>query len=662
MDRYVPLPPLPERIGRLNELACNLWWSWHATAREVFRELDYPLWRFTSHNPVLLLHLVEPERLEFAACDPEFLRIYDSAVASFDAVCSGADTWWEKAPARGERRTPGTGPIAWIAPQFALHQSLPVYVTSEGVIAGDLAKEASDLGIPFVGVGLMFARTYGHQRLATDGTQQETVEFVDWSDAPISPAALPDGSACRLQLTLAGADIAVCVWQVLVGRTTIYLLDTDLPENPAWERELSSRRCDGDADARLRQSILLAAGSVALLDALGITPAVWHLAGGQAALVSLDRIHRLVLGGAAFADACAQVRASTVFDVRVDAPPAKDSYALAAVDLHLASTWPALALQRGLVLALGQHETNRGDAFNGAVLGARTCGTVALETGAIHLASWVSGELSALLDSQLGRDWASRAMVAGEWAALMDLPDDALWEARQRLRGYLISFMRERARRRWAREQVSGARIVALGTLLDEAALTIGCVPRFGDGANADVLFKEVERLARICTATRRPVQFVFAGRVDGRNDIGKHHLQRTFRHTLDPAFGGRLAFVEDYDLHVGRLMVQGCDLWLTMPSPEGGASLGAIKAAVNGAPQIGPPGSGDPRWTFEDARALYAALEEQIVPAFYDRNRANVPERWTATVRSTLAESIPRYAARRVVKSAIDRSSLTRV
>jgi starch phosphorylase len=249
-----------------------------------------------------------------------------------------------------------------------------------------------------------------------------------------------------------------------------------------------------------------------------------------------------------------------------------------------------LTLQRPSVLALGQHETNRGDAFNGAVLGARACGSVSVDADGVHLASWISSDLSAILDQHVGRDWPERQLQGEAWSALLEIPDEPVWEMRQRLRRYLVNFMRERARRRWAREQVSGARVVALGTLLDDAALTIGCVPRFGDGAHADILFKDVERLARIATAARRPVQFVFAGRVDGRNDIGKHHLQRTFRHTLDPAFGGRLAFVEDYDLHVGRLMVQGCDVWLTMPSAEGGGSLGAVKAAVNGVPHLATP------------------------------------------------------------------------
>jgi starch phosphorylase len=655
MERYVPLPPLPPRISRLNELACNLWWSWNGSAREVFRELDYPLWRFTNHNPVLLLHLVEPERLDFAAADPDFLAIYDSAVAALDVVQSGTSTWWD------QHRT-GAGPIAWIAPQFALHQSLPVCVTSEGVVAGDLAKEASDLGVPFVGVGLMYAQTYAHQRLATDGAQQETLEYVDWSDAPISPATLADGSICRFKVPIGGAEIAVAVWQVRAGRATIYLLDTDIHDNPPWERELSARRCDGDADARLRQSVLLGAGAVALFDRLGITPAVWHLAGGQAAPVILERLQRLVQDGLTFGDASARLRTSTVFNARVDAPPVKDSYALGAVDRHLASTWPALTPHRAAVLGLGQHQTNRGDAFNAAVLGARTCGAVTVDAEGVHLSSWISGEMSALCEAQIGKDWASRHTNEPVWSTLLDLADDQVWEVRQRLRRYLVNFMRERARRRWAREQVSGARVVALGTLLDDAALTIGCVPRFGDGAHADILFKDIERLARIATAARRPVQFVFAGRVDGRNDIGKHHLQRTFRHTLDPAFGGRLAFVEDYDLHVGHLMVQGCDVWLTMPSAEGGGSLGAVKAAVNGVPHLGPSSATRQRWSFEDSRALYALLEDEIVPAFYERNRAAVPEQWTAIVRATLAESIPLYTARRVLMNATGHSSFTRV
>ena len=650
MDRYVPLPPLPARINRLNELAYDLWWSWNQGAREVFRDLDYPLWRFTDHNPVLLLHLIEPERLDFAASDPEFLRLYDDAVAALDAVRSGSGTWWDK-------RAGGGGPIAWITPQFALHQSLPVHATSQGVGSGDAAKEASDLGLPFIGVGLMYGRAYPHQRLSAEGWQQESVEYVDWSDAPISPALCPDGRPCRFSLEIGGKPVAVAVWQVRAGRARIYLLDTDVPGNAAWDRDLSSRACGEDPDAWLRQSVLLGAGAVTALALLEIEPTEWHVGGAQASTVILERLHRLVAGGSSFEDAGARVRASTVFRARVDAPSAAESVSFAALDPHLATTWSALAPHREAVLALGRHETDRGPTFNGAVLSARrSCAVTVAEEG-VHLASWISADLAAIIDGHAGSGWRHHAGEEPNWRALLDVPDEEIWAVRQRLRGYLVAFMRERARRRWAREQASGSRLVALGTLLDDATLTIGCALRFGDG-EAGTLFSDVERLARIATAARRPVQFVFAGRVQAGDDAGKHRLQQTFRQTLDPAFGGRLAFLEDYDLHVARLMVQGCDVWLTLPRYRDGPSMGAVKAAVNGAPHVGPAeawgaeGPAGAGWTVEEPRTLYSLIEERIVPAFYERNRAQVPDRWTTLVRETLVDALPRFTARRRLTS----------
>lgn len=651
----MPLPPLPDRIGRLNELAYDLWWSWNPRAREVFRELDYPLWRFTSHNPVLLLHLVEPDRLTFAATDADFLRLYDGAIADLDAVRVGRGSWWEQ---HGTLR----GPLAWIAPQFSLHQSLPVCSTVAGVIAGDLAKEASDLGVPFIGVGLMYPRTYAHQHLTSDGAHQDSLEYVDWSDAPIRPAQTGDGSSLRLTVPVAGTEIAVAVWQVRAGRSTIYLLDTDLRGNAPWDRELSSRTHAGDPDARLRQSILLGAGAVTLFERLGIAPSGWHLSGGHALPVILERLHRLVQQGIPFADASALVRVSTVFHTASDVPAAADSYAPASVDRHLSTSWPGLTPHRAAVLALGDHETDRGNTFNASVLGARQCGAVTLADEAVHLSSWISSEMGRLIETRIGPDWRARQTDQAVWNTLLDLEDDALAGARQRLRGYLVAFMRDRARRRWAREQASGARLVALGTLMDDAALTVGCIPRFGAGGRADLLFSDVQRLARIATTSRRPVQFVLAGRVDADDEAGKHQVRRTFSHTLDPAFGGRLAFVEDYDLHVARLMAQGCDVWLTLPSGSPGASLGAVKAAVNGVPHLAPAAAIRARWTFDSSRALYEQLEESIVPAFYDRSRSGVPERWLGIVRETLADAIPRHTAHRPLEAAARQSSISRV
>jgi glycogen phosphorylase len=648
MDRYVPLPPLPARIARLNELAYDLWWSWNAGAREVFRDLDYPLWRFTDHNPVLLLHLVEPERLAHAADDPEFQRLYDEAIAALDIVRAGAGTWWSR------REQPGVAAIACVAPGFSLHQALPLEGDGLSVAAGDYCKEASDLGVPLVGVGLMYPRGYMHQRVSGEGWQQESYEYLDWSDAPIGPALLSDGTRCAFALPLAGGDVQVEVWQVRAGRVTLYLLDTDVPANAPWDRQLSSSTFLDDPEAAVRQKILLGAGAARALALLGIEPGVWHVHEAVSAFVALDRVHTLMERGETFGAALDRVRGTTVFNTRLERDAPRERVAFATVERHVAACWPLLAGARRDVLELGETESDRGAFFSAAALGRRTAGSVNAPgahwiSAGVHVPSWIAREMAVLIERYLGADWRDRQDEYAWWQALGAIPDEELWNARQRLRGYLVDFTRERARRRWTREQSSGARLVALGTLLDPATLTIGMARRFSDDLRTDALFHDVQRLASILTATRRPVQIVFAGRAHPGDEAGKHHLQRVFTRALDPLFGGRIAFLEDYDLHAARLLVQGCDLWLSVPAAGGPAALSAMKAAINGVPHLtGSPG--------DDGRAVYRALEDTIVPAFYHRDRAGIPIGWLAGVREAMRLGIPRFCARGTVKAAAEK------
>ena len=648
MDRYVPLPPLPARLSRLNELAYDLWWSWNAEAREVFRDLDYPLWRFTDHNPVLLLHLVEPERLEHAAADPEFQRLYDAAIAALDVVRAGAGTWWSR------RERPGIAPVACVAPGFSLHQALPLEGDGLVVAAGDYCKEASDLGVPLVGVGLMYPRGYMHQRVSGEGWQQESYEYLDWSDAPISPALLPDGGRCAFTLPLAGGDVQVEVWQVRAGRVTLYLLDTDLPANEPWDRHLSSSAFLDDAEAAVRKKILLGAGAARALALLGIEPAVWHVHEAASAFVALDRVHTLMEQGEDFAPALDRVRATTVFNTRLENDAASERVPFAAVERHVSACWPLLAGARGDVLRLGETESDRGVFFSAAALGRRAAGSVNAPgagwiPSGVHVPSWIAREMAVLIERHLGADWRDRQDEEAWWQAVNSIPDEELWSARQRLRGYLVDFTRERARRRWTREQSSGARLVALGTLLDPGTLTIGMTRRFAEELRPEPLFHDLPRLASILTAARRPVQIVFAGRAHPGDEAGKHHLQRVFTRALEPMFGGRIAFLEDYDLHAARLLVQGCDLWLSAPAAGGPAPMSAMKAAINGVPQLTRP-AGD------DARALYRTLEDTIVPVFYHRDRAGIPVGWLAGVREAMRVGIPRFCARRSVKTATEK------
>jgi glucan phosphorylase len=548
MDGYVPLPPLPARISRLNELASDLWWSWNAAAREVFRDLDLPLWRFTDHNPVLLLHLVEPERLAHSADDGEFLRLYDEAIAALDVVRAGAGTWWSR------RAQEGTGPIACVAPGFSLHQALPLDSDSGTITAGDAAKEASDLGLPFVGVGLMYPRAYMHQRLTPDGVQQETYEHLDWSDAPVAPALCQDGSPCAFDVHLDGRAVHLRVWQVRVGRVTLYLLDADVPRNDDEDRALSAAAALAGSSADVRRRRLLDRAAPAALHALGIQPS---------AIAGLDTIG-----------------------------------------------------------------------------------------GGVHVPTWLAGEMASLVEQHGGADWRERQDDERWWSRVDLIPDEALWTARHRLRGYLVDFVRERARRRWTREQATGARLVGLGTLLDPATLTIGVARRFTTQHDPDVLFHDVDRLAAILTASRRPVQIVFAGRAHAADEAGKTSLQRVFARALDPRFGGRLAFLDDYDLHAARLLVQGCDLWVSLVRPDERPSLGTHKAALNGVPALRLDASAPPR---QVAREFYARLEDEFVPAFYHRDRRGIPPDWLRRVRDTVRTAVPAVCARRALKRLIE-------
>ena len=290
MERYTDLAALPVRLHRLEELATDLWWSWHYRARDVFRELDYPLWRLTAHNPVRMLRLIPPERLARAAENPAFLTRYDQVMAGLDQARSAKDTWWaQRFPGRG-----APNQVAYFSAEFALHQSLPLYAGGLGVLAGDTCKEASDLGVPLVGVGFMYPQGYFHQHLSAEGWQQETYERLNWLDAPIQPAMRTDGSPCVVAVPLGDRTVLAAVWVVEAGRVKLYLLDTDLPENAPWDRELSARLYGGNQETRIQQEIVLGLGGVRALHALGIEPALWHLNEGHASFVVLQRVRELL--------------------------------------------------------------------------------------------------------------------------------------------------------------------------------------------------------------------------------------------------------------------------------------------------------------------------------------------------------------------------------
>jgi len=702
MNRYAGLPPLPDRINRLAEIAVDLWWAWNAEGRTVFRSLDYQLWRTTAHNPVRMLWQVPREQLERAAGDPGFVALYDRAIAALDAARAAHNTWWTRSYPQHSSQS-----IAYFSAEFALHQSLPIYAGGLGVLAGDHCKEASDLGVPLIGVGFMYPQGYFHQHVSAEGWQEESYERLTWADAPIEPALTPDGKPCITAVPLGDRSVLVAVWRIRLGRVKLYLLDTDLEENAPWDRELSARLYGGDRETRVQQEIILGIGGVRALKALGSDPVVFHLNEGHAAFVVLQRIRDLTEEGASFDDALEEIRRTTVFTTHTPVPAGHDAFPFSLVEKHLAGCWGSLGPHRDRFLELGSHDVGAGPQFNMTALALRSAGSVnavsqlhgrvtremwssmwpgvaeadrpvAYVTNGVHVPTWLAADLADLFTKHLGAGWLDRQDEPELWDTVLAIPDAELWAVRQGLRKYLFTFVRDRARQRWTEERVGTPRVVAAGTLLEPETLTIGFARRFTGYKRPELIFRDPERLARILNAPGRPLQVIFAGKSHPADDIGKHHLQRVYKNALDPVFGGRVAFVDDYDLHVAHFLVQGCDVWLNNPrKPLEASGTSGMKAALNGVPHLSIGDgwwaegfNGSNGWTIDgavegtdfdaidsaDANSLYRLLEEEVVPAFYDRDAAGVPHRWLATVKESIRSVAPRFCARRMVKEYVDR------
>ncbi|HEV3334133.1 MAG TPA: alpha-glucan family phosphorylase [Bryobacteraceae bacterium] len=682
---------LPDRIRRLDDLAHDLSWSWHRTAREVFRRLDLQLWRATGHNPVQMLQMLTPEQFQRAAADSSFLSMYDEAIAALDRARGAGKTWWAN-----QFPDLSGGLIAYFSAEFALHQSLPIYAGGLGVLAGDHCKEASDLGLPFVAVGFLYQLGYFHQKISPEGWQIERHQRLDYRDVALERALEPNGRPCQVAVPLGHGSVQVAVWQVLLGRVKLFLLDTDLPDNAGWERELSSRLYVSEREARLRQEVILGVGGVRALRTLGYNPTVWHLNEGHTAFVILERIRELVAEGESFLAALGEVRSTTVFTTHTPVPAGHDVFPFHMVDSQLARFWETAGERRNTFLALGSHDREessfnmtavalRGSSAINAVSRRHRQVTVGMWasfwgdmpeeqrpvraiTNGIHVPTWIAQPMAELFGRWLGTDWQEHQDEPGFWERIAFIPDEDLWSVRQLLRRYLLEFARERARQAWRDGQMGYAQVLAAGTLLDPTALTIGFARRFTEYKRPDLIFRNPARLQRILNAPGRPVQVIFAGKAHPADETGKRPMQRIYREAMDPNFGGRVAFVEDYDLHVAHCFVQGCDVWMNTPrEPMEASGTSGMKAAVNGVPHLSVADGWWPEayngangWMIDgtaagsdeaEAEALYRLLEEQIVPVFYERDRWGLPRRWLEIVKASIRTVAPHFCARRMVK-----------
>jgi glycogen phosphorylase len=693
---------LPEPLARLPELARNLWWSWHPEARALFHTIARAGGQPHADNPLRLLASLEPPVAQALAADDAFLESCARVFAAFDQGLAGRGAWFPAhAPSNAEL------PIAYFSAEFGVHQGLPVYSGGLGILAGDIAKEASDLGLPLVGVGFMYPQGYFKQRISSDGRQEESYERLEREVAPAETALDAQGRPLRISLRLPERLLHVQVSAVRVGRVLLYLMDTDLEANPPWERELTARLYGGDQETRLLQEILLGIGGVRIVRALGLRPGIWHANEGHAALMMVERVRELVEAGATFDQAVEQVRRRSVFTTHTPVPAGHDAFPFALMEKYLATYWPTLGLDRDRFLALGDHEGTSGHAFNMSALAFRLSGRhsavsmrhaevsrrmwaplwpgaseerapITAVTNGVHVPSWLAPELDALFRAHLGADWLEHHDEEALWARVDRIPDRDLWDAHCRLKIRLHRFLLERARRRWTDGRSAAPQVVSSGGLLDSDALTLGFARRFATYKRASLLFRNPARLAALVNDPRRPIQIVFAGKAHPADEPGKRMLETIYRAATNPAYGGRVAFVEDYGIHLAQHLVQGVDVWLNTPRPPLEASgTSGQKAALNGVPHlsildgwwvegydgsngwaIAPPGvEGDGEERDEaDAQELYRLLESEVAPAFYERDAGGLPRRWLLLMRRAIRTTAPRFSARRMLKEYIDR------
>jgi starch phosphorylase len=705
MDQTTAYSVPGPRIARLSELAYNLWWSWHPEAQALYEELDPALWQAINHNPVKLLRRVPLQRLEQAAHDPAYVARYDAVLAAFDTYVSppAGSTWYGRTyPGQEER------PIAYFSAEFGLHEALPIYSGGLGVLAGDHCKAASDLGLPLVGMGFIYPQGYFRQQIDDLGCQQAIYEKLDFADVPVVPALGPDGREIVISVDLPGRRIRARLWRIQVGRVPVYLMDTDVECNAPPDRELSARLYGGDQEMRISQEIVLGIGGVRAVRGLGLRPAVWHMNEGHAAFLQLERLREYVQEqGLAFPDALWAARADALFTTHTPVPAGNDAFPFELMDRFFGAYWGQMGLERERFLALGRYDYPWGPQFSMTVLALRTAsqangvsrlhGEVSRRmwhglwpelslaevpidyvTNGVHTESWLQPSLAALLDRYLRPGWREALDDRATWAAVSQIPDAELWGQHTQAKQQMLQLVRERMTGQLRRVGAPPAEVEAAGRMFDLRALTIGFARRFATYKRAVLIFRDQERLKRILNGSERPVQVIFAGKAHPADEPAKAFIRTIYELSRQPAFAGRIVFVEDYNMNLARHLVAGVDLWLNTPRrPLEASGTSGQKAGLNGVPSFsvldgwwGEGYDGQNGWTIgqeqeypdeatqdeADALSFYRTLEEEIVPLFYSRDGDDVPRGWLARMRAAMASIGPAFSLNRMLKEYVIR------
>ena len=692
------LSDLDATIRELNELSRNLWWTWNPEAQEIFAQLSRLVWHASNHNAVAVLGSISKAELRSRLMDKDFAARTREVLVAFREYLTRERTWCSAYAAPFLKN-----PIAYFSAEFALHESLPLYSGGLGVLAGDHAKSASDLGVPFIGITLFYRQGYFEQLISHSGWQEEHYPSVDRDNLPLEPVLDEHGKPLRLWVEFSQSRIWFQAWRLNVGCTVIYLLDTELPQNESSYRGLTSRVYGGDVTTRIGQEIVMGIGGVRLLEALEVTPAVFHLNEGHSAFLALELLRQQLSSGAELQEAEGWVRDHCVFTTHTPVAAGHDRFSPELMEYAFAGYRSLLGLDARRFLSYGRaHPENPDESFCMTVLALKMSrgangvselhGRVSREmwkdllespgfegpsighiTNGVHVLGWMARPTRRFWKRHLGAEWETRLMYPDLWRIISDeetITDEEIWALRYHLRRELIEFVRKHVPDTFPASGTERSR--AFETLLSPDALTIGFARRFATYKRAPLIFRDLERMAAIVNDPRRPVQLIFCGKAHPQDVQGKEFIQRIVDISKRSEFLGKVVFLENYDMNIARRMISGADLWLNTPRrPLEASGTSGQKVSVHGGLNLSVLDGwwregydGTNGWAIgtdedmadeaaqdqADLDSLYQALTRDIIPLFFDRDAQGIPQAWIAKIRRAMQTLIPQYNTDRMV------------
>jgi len=689
-------PKIPPRLARLEELANNLWYSWDRSTRTLFSRLNPALWKAVGHNPKDFLKRVDESLLLEAAEDQVFLANYNSILSAYDSYHSEV-----------VRNNDATGlrtqdQVAYFCFEFGFHESFPIYSGGLGILAGDHCKGASDMRLPFVGVGLLYRQGYFLQIIDNEGSQQVTYTDSDFDDFPVAPVLREDGSEIHVEVELPKRKVVVKVWQAILGHVRLYLLDADLQENSPQDRNITYQLYGGDKTMRIEQEIILGIGGVRALQEVGVKPTVWHINEGHAAFMMLERARNLVRQGLDFASAHEAVAVNTVFTTHTAVPAGHDHFSETMMETYFEEFYHDLKITREEFMALGRTPKSpdfnmtalaiRGTRFHNGVskihgsVSANICrglwpqiepeeNPLAYITNGVHVPTFLAQEWSTMFDRHLGQEWRNKICDTEYWSRIDKIPDHLFWSARQTLKSSMLYGVRDRLAIQNFRNRGSESHLDRMLKFADPTnpnILTLGFARRFATYKRATLLFENLDRLREIILDQEHPVLLIFAGKAHPVDVPGQDLIRRVSEFARLPEFEGRLLLVEGYDLRLARRLVAGVDVWLNNPVyPLEASGTSGMKAGINGAINLsvldgwwGEGYDGKNGWAIkpgpedmdpvlrdkQESRTLYEILQDQVVPLYYSRDNLGYSPEWVKMVKHSMASLLPRYNATRMV------------